>query len=559
MKSRKIKIAITFTLMVTLLSVVGCGNGTSKTEDTKPTQTNVVSADPFGKYNPPINIEMVNQNFDPNGVKLKNGDTIGNDVYTRVYSDRLGINIKYRWTAVGEARDQKLNIMIASGDLPDIFQVNQIQYEKLVKSDKIADLTEVYGSYASDYTKKYYSGEYSKSLDVLKKDGKVYGLPLFGIYHENVPVIWIRSDWLKNLNLNAPKTGEELFNIAEAFTKKDPDGNTKDDTYGISLNNNINITAYWNMFHSYPSIWNKDSSNKLSQGMFGSQERIDATKAGLLKLQEFYKDGIIKKDFATMDSNKSNEDVVAGKCGIVFGGLWDGYGTLFNNVQKDPKADWIPIAVPSVDANPATVSTDPVSIFGIFVVKKESKNPEALVKMINLFHNLNNNPETMEFAKYNTDAADGNAILAISPIQVWNPIFNIEGFRAIKDVNDKKIELSTLPECYKMFYDQMTAFTEKNDRAQWSAISGYSVNGSVSVAEYYIKNKSHVLNEFTGVPTKGMQQKQPQIDKLWNQLQPTIIMGGSISEFDKFISDYKSAGGDQITQEVNDWYAQQDK
>lgn len=559
MKSRKIKSVITFTVIMTLLSAVGCGNKSSIEDNTKTPQTTTVAAEPFGKYNPPINIEMVNENYDPNGTKLKDGDTIGNDVYTRVYSDKLGVNIKYRWTAVGEAKDQKLNVMIASGDFPDIFQVNQIQYEKLAKSGKIADLTKVYEDYASDYTKQYYSGEYSKSLDVLKKDGKIYGFPFYGSYHENVPVIWMRSDWLKKLNLNAPKTGDELFNVAEAFTKQDPDGNAKDDTYGISLNNDINIAAYWNMFHSYPSIWNKDSSNKLSQGMFGSQEQIDATKAGLQKLQAFYKDGVIKKDFATMDANKANEDIVAGKCGIAFGGLWDCYGALYNNVQKDPKANWIPIAVPSVDDKPATISANPVSIFGVFVVKKEFKNPEALVKMINLYHNLNNNTKTMEFAKYNTDPTDGNPILAISPIQVWNPIFNVEGYRIIKDVYDKKIELSTLPECYKLFYDQITAFTDKNDRAQWSAAAGYGLNGSTSVADYYIQNKSHVLNEFTGVPTKGMGQKQPQIDKLWKQLQPTIIMGASISEFDKFISEYKSVGGDQITKEVNDWYSQQGK
>ena len=559
MKSRKFKIAITFTVMLTLLSAVGCGNGTSKTDNKKLPQTSSVPGNPLGKYNPPINIEMVNENFDPNGTKLKNGDTIGNDVYTKVYSDRLGINIKYRWTAVGDAKDQKLNVMIASGDYPDIFQVNQIQYEKLVKSDKIADLTQAYENYTSDYTKQYYTGEYSKSLEVLKKDGKIYGLPFYGSYHETVPVIWIRGDWLKKLNLNVPKTGDELFNVAKEFTKQDPDGNSKDDTYGISLNNNINITAYWNMFHSYPAIWNKDSSNKLSQGMFGSQEQIDATKAGLLKLQSLYKEGVIRKDFATMDSNKSNEDIVAGKCGIVFGGLWDCYGALFNNMQKDPKANWVPIAVPSIDNKTATVSTDPVSIFGIFVVKKECKNPEALVKMINLYHNLNNNPKTMEFSKYNTDPTDGNPILAISPIQVWNPIFNVEGYRAIKAVYEKKADLASLPECYKLYYDQIKAFTEKNDRLQWSAAAGYGLNGSVSVADYYIQNKSHVLNEFTGVPTKGIQQKQPQIDKLWKQLQPTIIMGAPISEFDKFISQYKSIGGEQITKEVNDWYAQQVK
>ncbi|MNL80521.1 hypothetical protein D3C87_2073990 [compost metagenome] len=35
-----------------------------------------------------------------------------------------------------------------------------------------------------------------------------------------------------------------------------------------------------------------------------------------------------------------------------------------------------------------------------------------------------------------------------------------------------------------------------------------------------------------------------------------IIMNQvSVDEFDKFVADWKKLGGDQITKEVNDWYA----
>lgn len=35
----------------------------------------------------------------------------------------------------------------------------------------------------------------------------------------------IRSDWLKNLNLEIPKTLDDLIKTAQAFTYNDPDGN----------------------------------------------------------------------------------------------------------------------------------------------------------------------------------------------------------------------------------------------------------------------------------------------------------------------------------------------
>ncbi|OLP42255.1 ABC transporter substrate-binding protein [Rhizobium oryziradicis] len=62
-------------------------------------------------------------------------------------------------------------------------------------------------------------------------DGKYYAVPMsaqsFGLF--------IRKDWLDKLGLKAPTTWQELHDVAEAFTKKDPDGNGKNDTYGFTM------------------------------------------------------------------------------------------------------------------------------------------------------------------------------------------------------------------------------------------------------------------------------------------------------------------------------------
>ena len=63
-------------------------------------------------------------------------------------------------------------------------------------------------------------------------DGKLYG-----IYRER-PLsrqgIVIRKDWLDNLGLDMPKTVDELYETAKAFTEKDPDQNGKNDTIGFA-------------------------------------------------------------------------------------------------------------------------------------------------------------------------------------------------------------------------------------------------------------------------------------------------------------------------------------
>ncbi len=560
MKIGRVKKVFMSVVLIALLLFNACGKSSETTSDNVENKTipqNAVSVDPFGKYEPAINVETV-LGYDQNQCKFKNGDSAENNIYTRLYADKLGIKLKYRWVTSSAQVTEKTNLMIASGSLPDIFPVNRQQFEQLYKAGKIADLTQAYEQYSSPYTKKYLTGEFSRALDIVKKDGKVYAMPWYADYHETSNVIWLRSDWLKNLNMQVPKTASELLKVAEAFTTQDPDDDGKPDTYGIAMDKDGLLPAYWNMFHSYPKIWIKDNTGKLVDGMHGSTEQVNATKTALITLQDLYKKGVINKEFGIMDSEKRNEDVISSKCGIMFGDLWNGWWPLPGNIDKDSKAEWISIPVPSIDNKPALMSTDPVSIIGLYVVNKNFKNPEALVKMMNIYHNLNNNTETMQFTKYNTEP-DGNQIFMASPVEVYNPTFNLEGWKIIKDTEEGKSDPSKLPECYKLFYDQIRAYFDKGDRKSWCYVSSYDKDGSLAVANYYLTNNLFMLNEFTGVPTNSMIKKNPLIDKAWLETMTQIVMGADISKYDKFLKQYKIIGGDDISKEVNDWYKGQNK
>ncbi|MBB3067796.1 hypothetical protein FHS14_000766 [Paenibacillus baekrokdamisoli] len=68
-------------------------------------------------------------------------------------------------------------------------------------------------------------------------------------------------------------------------------------------------------------------------------------------------------------------------------------------------------------------------------------------------------------------------------------------------------------------------------------------------------NKQYVSNEYFGSATETQVEKGAQLDKLLNETFVKIIMGSaSIDEFDKYVKSWKALGGDDITNEVNDWY-----
>lgn len=61
-------------------------------------------------------------------------------------------------------------------------------------------------------------------------DGGILGLPVTG----HPLALYLRQDWLAKLKLKPPVTWDDFYQVAEAFTKKDPDGNGKPDTYGLA-------------------------------------------------------------------------------------------------------------------------------------------------------------------------------------------------------------------------------------------------------------------------------------------------------------------------------------
>jgi multiple sugar transport system substrate-binding protein len=63
----------------------------------------------------------------------------------------------------------------------------------------------------------------------LGTDGEIYGVP----FSRQAVVTFVRKDWRENLGYDIPKTWDELHDLAVAFAEEDPDGNGKNDTYGM--------------------------------------------------------------------------------------------------------------------------------------------------------------------------------------------------------------------------------------------------------------------------------------------------------------------------------------
>ncbi|MDR2304951.1 MAG: extracellular solute-binding protein [Treponema sp.] len=516
--------------------------------------------DPYGKYDPPITVKVVHT-FNDGAFWFPPGDSIDSNIYTRRYERDLGIKYEFLWTSPGAQAAEKFNLMLSSGDLPDFLLVTKQQFEQLYSAGQLQDMTDAIIDYANDYLREHLTGEYQELLDCAARDGRYYGFGAGNAFIDIANVAWLRKDYMDALGLSEPKTIDELESFMRAMKNNNPAGLPPTDTFPLAVRGSdqgawdfvMNWAYYW-MFNSYPGIWYKNSKDEIEHGMFGAESRA-RTRTALAKAHEFYQKGYISPSFSTETFDLMVENLAQGRATVYFGDVWGSWWPLPVTLDIDPNADWLPVAPPQAGSEPVRMGGNRVNVTGILVTTKRSKYPEALVKMSNLFLDLNDDPAKMEFNVYNTDPVDANQIFLAYPLVIHNPAFNIDALHDITEAQNSG-DSSNLCEAFRSFYDTAMAYEKNKDKAGWPAYRSYLKDGtSLAVTDKFIQSNMVVYNEYTKEPTLFMLENEPTVKKLFDAMAAGVISGAlDIGEYDKFISQWDSIYGNTATKEVNDWY-----
>ncbi|GBG05737.1 hypothetical protein PAT3040_00222 [Paenibacillus agaridevorans] len=559
MKTTSTKWMLCLALSASLVLASACGKnnnevspGTPATSEatSTPDDSAAESIDPFAKYDPPIEVTAVRDL--PASILFREGENIDNNVWSREYEEKLGIKIKYLWTSNSDY-SQRLNVSITSGDLPDIFPVDAVQLKQLVDAGQVEDLTEVFEKYVSPEARDLILKD-PNQMKSATFDGKLMALPRVGSPYDSSQVLWIRADWLRNLNIPEPKTLEDVVAIAAAFTTQDPDQNSKDDTYGFALTKDLhkggfaNIQGFLNGFNAYVGAWIQGSDGKLT---FGSVQ--PEIKNGLAKLQEMYKAGYIDEEFAVKDGSKVMEDLVSGKIGLSYGAWWNPAWPLQTVKDQDPTAEWKAYGIPALSGTTNKLQLSfPVAQY--YVVKKGAKNTEAIIKLLNILVE-NGYSKNANIEKYFI-AEDGflynnYPLVFVSPAD-GNVNIHLNMKPALENKDDSKLTGEE-----KGYYEKIMAY-RAGDPKSWTNEGMYGLDSAWPFVKEKIDADLIQHDQFFGAPTPTMSQKNANLDKMLMETFTKIIMGEvSVDEFDKFVSNWNKLGGSDITNEVNEWAAAQ--
>lgn len=518
----------------------------------------IQAADALGKYEPAVDVTFVrsiDNDLATNILPRTPDETIEKNRWLDLYAQELGINISYNWTVMGGYNEdqykQKINVTLASGDLPDVVTVDASQLKQLADAGMIEDMTAYWDEYAADLTKQIYTEEGPGVLDSARFDGKLMAIPNAEASIESAQFLWIRKDWLDKLGLDVPKTMQELLAVSEAFTTKDPDGNGVNDTYGFAVSKNLyggamGLEGFFAGFHSYPNFW-LEKEGKL---VYGSV--LPETKTALAELAKLYASGQIDREFGVKDGGKVAETIASGKIGIDFGEQWNPMYPLISNFYNDPAADWTGYPLVSCDDKLVKVPLGfRTNLY--FAVRKGFEHPELVVKLVNM-HLEKNWGETNNFGYYYMPQENGNVgVWKFSPVTPYPPFKNLNAFQAIQAAR-KAGDMSTLTGEPKVIAENIAAYAA-GDTTQWGWEKIYGVNGVYNVLEGYQANDQTMVEAFVGAPTPTMVERRATLEKMEKEVFVRIIMGEApVDEFDKFVEDWNKLGGEQMTAEANQWY-----
>ena len=565
MKQKRIIALVSATALVAT-ALAGCG----KTSEENTQKTAVGEAEgtakedlPFSKYAETVTVHL-GGSMNPNA-KIPDGMSYEDNSYTRFLKDDLNIKVVYDWVASSSDYDEKMNLCIGSGTIPEMMNVNATQYRALLKYDMIQPLDQYFEDYASDKLKGFVkSGGEELKKCITNDKGEMMAIPAPSMMVGEMNEMWIRQDWLDKLGLEAPRTWDEMVKVAEAFVTQDPDGNGEDDTIGIlgpGNSNHINdigdnqfgLDPLFCSFQSYPQYWLQDEDGTVKYGSIQPE-----TRTALEKIQKLYTDKLIDPEMLVRSN--CQETLLSGKVGIFFGPWWSGY--TFADATLAGEADWRAYFTPlSEDGNYYTHMPDPTSKY--VVVSKSCKNPEAAFKMISY---------QVANGQHWTDDGITSSDMSISDFYpLWNAYDNADEIEVSTETLEKylageitmddvdfsqhillKSDMEAVKELKKEPYDDFSLdkWNLDSDLAKTNLprLVSLLVGGAPYVNDKYIP----VYNAYSG-QTETMQAKWANLKKMEEETFAKIIMGkADISEFDTFVKNWKSQGGDQILKEINE-------
>ena len=421
---------------------------------------------------------------------------------------------------------EKLAAITAGGNLPDlVFIVPEqvpIQYS-IIKQGAYTDLT----PYLNEGARKEFPNVARFPAYLWKNsavNGKTYGVPRPQL-PIGAPFHW-RKDWAEKFGIGAPKNADELADVLTKFSKGDPDGNGKADTFGIHTIAQFAFGApvFQNMFR-VPNLWRKNTDGTLTYFI-----ETDEFKQTLTYMKRLFDAGVYHPDTAVGNRTQRKDFITGGKVGAVMDSIVNFTGPSPNGFRdtarqlSDPKANIVPLIPPGFDGGKTTVDLAS-GFFGFPVIPatvgKNQDRVKELLRVVDYFA-----------APFGSE----ERVFLDNGIEGVHHTVKPDGTRVKTDLGNAEIgDLATLAGSLTTYYSILPGDAQELQNATRDLVA--------------LGQENPVLGLYSATDSaKGGELNQLRIDRIVG-----VVTGRDpLSAIDQYVKDWRGRGGDQIRKEYQD-------
>lgn len=325
---RKKSIAIVSLLLAASTLVTACG----KTSEESSSSTASSSGSSESNKSEPVEISMFVSSipeFDP--------ETFPS---IPVLEEKLNVKLSYE-VPPSSSYTEKLQILLTSGDYPDVIMFQNTTDKAFIDAVKNGVVVPVTQWVSKAENLQAHTSEITWDAMKAMNDDDIYAVPRSTPFRADG--FAYRKDWTDKLGITISDdlkvTKDELYTMLERFTKEDPDGNGKADTYGFTLNTD----ADGNLVPQFTALFGlmgwQEVQGEEYQYMKPQYSRISTTYKDALEFTaKLWEEGIMDPNAPTQ---KSNDDRVnrfkQGSIGTIadFGANILGYETELKKIKAD--------------------------------------------------------------------------------------------------------------------------------------------------------------------------------------------------------------------------------
>lgn len=583
MRSARRASSVVFTLfLIVAVMLTACsGNKNNNAAETpagsaSPSATASASEEATPEPLPVIDIELMNY-----AVNLDNVEGIANDRIKKAVEEKNSVRLTYK-TGTPDDYVSKIMTSMAAGDAADLILANVLDVKNVfpdwVREGMVVDIGKIVNANPERYKAlklmidqpyaKFYNEYVSGDPDAYYGVYAVHSTPrAYGGYIFN-------NRYLKALNLQLPTTIDEFVEVLRAIKNGDPDGNGKKDTIPFSFLAYGGVGFYGSLNPLFTS--NGTTPKGFYQNEAGEWEDgaiSDKSREVYTLLASMYKEGLIDKEVMTHDPPyKLIDDFAAGRTAVVdvqapapgqYNWVLDVFKQNFADATTEDVA-MLPEPLKGWDGKYAVDAGAPFGSNFMSFIPSSTENPERVLDLLNWFVSDEGQFMTWYGAEgiHYTKDASGNIN--------WNK----EEYR--KEAN---IYLGDTPDRLQYYYFSLYA----NDRQRYMPMEKYGslleglANAQDLITERYGANPG--LEYAAAIEKvyleKGYKPLEPyynfvsyseednKIDAAVSDIRNKWLLKFIIGQdditknWDKYVKEYKDAGGDRLKQAYIDSLAAQ--